>query len=193
MSKLPFAIAQQTVHVKPVEDDDSAPTIDLFFEVLDADTTKSRITLIGKDGADDVVLTFNRGGTLVSTEYRAQPDESNGAAANEARNARDIERIQKAKEDVAKWDEERHSYEGDPRNAPREPDDLTKALAAMELPVDTDGKEPTPANPFGGARLSDGPMRPNEGKPEDDPRRGLAAGDTTHSGPPGLNPSPRTW
>jgi len=176
MSKLPFSIAQQTVRIKTTDDDD-APTVDLFFNVLEADTSRAQLILIGKDGADDVVLTFQRGGALLSTEYRPQPEASDGSE-NEARNARDIERIQKAKEDVAAWEDERHSYQGDPENAPREPDELTKTLARMDVPEDNSDREPTKPNPFGGARLSDGPMRPDEGKPEDDPRRGQPPGDT---------------
>ena len=176
MSKLPFSVAQQTVRIKTTNDED-APTVDLFLNVLEADTSKAQLTLLGKDGDDDVVVTFARGGFPLSTEYRAQPEAADGSE-NEARNARDVERIQKAKADVSKWEEERHSYEGDPRNAPREPDELTKTLARMDVPEDTSDREPTKPSPFGGARLTDGPMRPDEGKPEDDPRRDQPPGDT---------------
>lgn len=176
MSKLPFSVAQQTVRIKTTADDD-APTIDLFLNVLEADTSQAQLILIGKDGADDVVITFARGGFPLSTEYRAQPDNDAAAAANEARNARDVERITNAKETVRAWEEDRHNYDGDPDKAPREPDEIVKALAQMDLPPDPN-REPTQPAPWGGARLTDGPMRPDEGKPEDDPRRGLPPGDS---------------
>lgn len=136
---LPFSIARQTVVVKGSKDDDAAPALTLIFETPDADSAVSRLTILGQDGHDDVVLTFNRGGALIATDYRPQPEADDGAA-NEARNARDVERIRAAKEAVAAWDETDHAP-----NA-REPDEMTRTLAAMELSdePETPRVQPTP-------------------------------------------------
>jgi len=194
MARLPFSVAEQTIHV-PLDEGDDAPAIDIYFNVRDEDTSRAEMVIIGKDGAPDIVIGFPRGGLKDKMEYRKQP-EDDGGAANQRRNDRDKERIKAAKQAVEDFEKARHEDNSDVK----EPDEHTKALAAMDLPVEP-GEHPEPEtrtvelNPNETVRrapkanLMDDPMRPDEGKPENDPRRGLPAGDTGDAQrPSGLEP-----
>lgn len=190
MARLPFSVAEQTIHV-PLDEGDDAPAIDIYFNVRDEDTSRAEMIIIGKDGAPDIVIGFPRGGLKDKMEYRHQP-EDDGGALNQKRNDRDIERIKAAKQQVEDFEKARHD---DKTDVP-EPDEHIKALAAMDLPAEP-GPHPEPEvrtaelqpnetiRRAPKANLMDDPMRPDEGKPENDPRR---FGDTGEQRPSGLEP-----